>query len=156
MHLKAKDITALFGRFNISDESEDHGVSRSISQIKIHENYDNDDSAYADSNIAILILEEAVKFTDYIMPICLPSPSDSSYDVEGTIVGYGRLNANSLIQLTPHHAKLQSISPSECIKTHENAPDAVSLNNSFCAKSDTSVPCQGEFSTHFYRKLIKF
>ena len=92
----------------------------------------------------MLIVEEAVKLTDYSQPICMPSPFDSSYNVEGTIVGHGYISQFSGHQLTPHHAKLQSISPTECLKTHVNALRIVSLENSFCAKSDTSAPCRGK------------
>lgn len=143
MNLKAEDIQVLFGRFNLTDDSELYWTKRNISEIIIHQNYGGDALAYADSDIAVLMFEEAIIFTNYIQPICLPTGNMNAYDIEGTIVVYGRINSNSHIQTTPHHAQLQSISPSQCINTHENAPDTVSPHNSFCASSETRVPCRG-------------
>lgn len=87
-------------------------------------------------------MEEEVKFTDFIIPICLPSSSQSSY-VEGITAGYGRDREDFRIKSTPYHSKLQSISPIDCEKTHDKAPLTVSLENSFCAKSDTNNLCLG-------------
>lgn len=143
MHLEAKDVRALLGRFNISDETEKHWVKRDIAKIIIHEN--SGMKSFADSNLALLKLEKDVKFTDFIIPIRLPSASENYIHVEGTIVGYGKLDAASNYPLTPRHADLRTIGPSECIETHENAPSVVSLENSFCANSNTSVPCRGKF-----------
>ena len=134
-----KDISAHIGHFNISDETEKHWIKRSFSQKIIHDSYGSE--SVGDSNIAIIILDEAVEFTKYIQPIQIPLDGKNSYNLEGTIVGYGR---GFSIQGTPHHAKVKSISPIECVKTNEDAVDMVSLENSFCAKSDTSMPCVGK------------
>lgn len=142
--LQPKDIDALIGKFDLFDEAEKHWLRKNISEIKIHENSGGYPRPLADSNIAILIFEEPLKFTNFIQPICLPTKGKSSYNIEGTIVGYGSISPNSLIQSTLNYEKSHSISPKECLKTHRYAPVIVSRENSFCVRSETSVSCQGE------------
>ena len=135
-------MRALFGRLNLTDETEGHWTKRNISAIKMHENYAVKTSA--DSDIALLILDEPVNFSNYIQPICLPESYNSvQEDVEGTVVGYGNVNANSNHQKVPYQAIITTIAPFKCIFTHRKAQNTVA-SNSFCAKSDVSVPCVGE------------
>lgn len=148
-------MLAILGRFKVTDELERYWIRRNISEIIIHVNYGKNDSALADSDIALLIFDEAVEFTDYIQPICLPSMGENSYDIEGITVGYGRINKSLEAQSTPRHAKLLSISPSDCTKSQLYANDTVSLQNSFCAKSNTSVPCGGELKINLILNLNK-
>ena len=58
--MKARSVRALFGRLNLTDETETNWIKRNISVIKVHENYDIEDRNQADSDIAVLILDEPV------------------------------------------------------------------------------------------------
>lgn len=75
----------------------------------------------------------------------MPSSNTNVFNKEGVTVGLGKLNQEGETQSIPHHAPLTSIDPWNCTKTNDIGPDTVSLENSFCAKSDTSVPCPGQF-----------
>ena len=108
----------------------------------MHENYAVKTSA--NSDIAVLILDELVEFSKYIQPICLPASIDSAFNVLGTVVGYGHIDSKSKYQSVSVHAELITIDPYTCLSKNRLAPDTVSVNNSFCAKSDVSVPCIGE------------
>lgn len=143
LEVKAKHLRVLFGRHNITDESERNWLKRNISEIIIHENYE--DNAETDSDIAIYILQESLIFTNFIQPICMPSSNTNVFNKEGVTVGLGKINREGYSLSIPHHASLTSIDPERCTKTNDKGPGVVSLENSFCAKSDRSVPCQGEF-----------
>ena len=62
---------------------------RAISHIFIHPNYV--DTGFI-NDISLLRMDEPVRFTDYIRPVCLPSPNDEIRDGRlCTVVGWGQL-----------------------------------------------------------------
>lgn len=105
-------------------------------------------TADADSDIAILIMDEPVTFTRFIQPICLPLASINVFDVEGLVAGYGRNETLTEAQSTLFHAMIHSVDNKICKESHRNA-DGIVATNSFCAKSNFSVPCHGKFLTNF-------
>ena len=139
--IKPEDITAIFGRLNITNDTEHEWSRKNISAIKSHKNFGKD--GLADSDIAVLILAEEVKFTMFIQPICLPTNIQKNF-TEGTIVGYGKVNESSKIQEIPLHAVLQTIDLNTCNSSNNNA-DAVLSPNNFCAKNsdDKGYACEG-------------
>lgn len=65
-------------------------VSRRVSSIILHPNYDSDSS---NNDIALLRLSSAVTFTDYIRPVCLAA-SDSVFNngTDSWVTGFGAVN----------------------------------------------------------------
>lgn len=105
-------------------------------------------TADADSDIAILIMDEPVTFTRFIQPICLPLASINVFDVEGFVAGYGRNETSTQTQATLFHARIHSVEKQTCRDSNRNAVDVVA-ENSFCAKSNFSVPCHGNLAFIF-------
>lgn len=140
------DVTALFGRLNIINNTERDWTRRGISAIKMHENYNNNDRAKADSDIALLILDQPVEFTKFIKPICLPKSSQVVPE-EGTVIGYGnnRTSEFAEIQSIPFYAKLETIDWKKCNQSNEEANDIVA-RNCFCAinSKERNTACQGD------------
>uniref|UniRef100_A0A667WWI4 Peptidase S1 domain-containing protein n=1 Tax=Myripristis murdjan TaxID=586833 RepID=A0A667WWI4_9TELE len=64
-------------------------VTQTVAEIILHPNYDSDTS---DNDIALLRLSLAVKFTDYIRPVCLAA-SDSVFNngTDSWVTGWGRI-----------------------------------------------------------------
>jgi len=82
------NVTVLFGKHNLLDNSED-SQSRSIIDVVIHPDWKTKTTGTAgesyDADIAIFRLSEPVTFNDRVKPICLPS-TDELNDVNGTVV----------------------------------------------------------------------
>lgn len=142
-NLEPNNVTALFGRLNITNNFEKDWTRRGISAFKMHKNYRNNNNAKADSDIALLILDQPVEFTKYIKPICLPK-SNQDVPEKGTIIGYGKISSESEIQSIPLYAELETIDWKKCNQSNQEAPDIVALN-CFCAKNSTheSYACSG-------------
>ena len=85
------------GAFNLTD-LEEEWTERAIKNIRVHPQYDKtSEAAYYD--VAILILDSAVKFSKQIRPVCLPnSPSIEADHLAGTAVsvsGWGKTDESS-------------------------------------------------------------
>lgn len=128
----------------MNNATEKHWVERFVSEIKIHQNY-SDDAEYKKSNgdIAVLVMEKPVTFSNYIRPICLPDPSEKVFNVDGVVVGRGRRNLSSRgTSPIPSLIYLHSISLTECLLSNEESLYIVS-KNSFCAVNEHQALCQG-------------
>ncbi|XP_030649819.1 serine protease 27-like, partial [Chanos chanos] len=72
----ASDIIVYLGRRN-QQESDPNEVSRGVSQIIIHPDFN---SATSENDIALLRLSSSVNFTDYIKPVCLAAENSTFYN----------------------------------------------------------------------------
>lgn len=77
------------GRQNLQGTNPNE-VSRRVSRIVLHPNYDSDSS---NNDIALLRLSSAVAFTDYIRPVCLAA-TDSVFNsgTDSWVTGWGAVN----------------------------------------------------------------
>ncbi|CAF1031738.1 unnamed protein product [Brachionus calyciflorus] len=94
------------GLFNLSDAKPNKNLFK-VSKLIRHENY-NKSNAF-DNDIALLVLEKPIKYTNKISPICLPSNQDVKlvYNKVLHVAGWGSIHEkvtresipNSLMQL---------------------------------------------------------
>lgn len=87
----ASDWALHFGKLTQSATSI-HEVTRPVSQVIIHPDYNNNTF---DMDIGLLKLSSPVTFTDYIRPICLAS--NSSQFLSSTMcwaTGWGKINSD--------------------------------------------------------------
>lgn len=131
-----------------------HSTEINVADIILHENYMKEELAISDSDIAVLILEEAVKFSDHIQPICLPSTGENTSNQEGMTIGHSIAFQLNKMKDILYHMKLHSITPSKC-KSIDRYADRILLQEiTFCAES-TSVPCNDNyFSGNLTNTLI--
>lgn len=87
--LPATSVYALFGLQNLDISREPGSVKRSIQEIIVHRDWDYESINY-DADISVLVLNEAVKFTNRIRTFCLPVQRQSDMDFCGirTVAGF--------------------------------------------------------------------
>lgn len=112
-----------------------HEQVRVISHIFIHPGYI--DTGFV-NDISILRMEEPVRFTDYIRPVCLPPPTADIRDGRlCTVVGWGQLyETGRVFPDTLQQVQLPLVSTEECRKRTLFLPLYRLTNNMFCAGFD--------------------
>ncbi|XP_065567491.1 uncharacterized protein LOC136031714 isoform X2 [Artemia franciscana] len=108
---------------------------KEISHILLHPGYR--DVGYI-NDISLLRLQEPVKFTDYVRPVCLPS---SNTPIENgrmcTVVGWGQLyETGRVFPDTLQEVQLPLVSTEECRKRTLFLPLYQPNDNMFCAGYD--------------------
>lgn len=72
--LDASDVIVLVGRHNLSMRAERGSTTREISEIILHPDWDAFSTKF-DADVAILVMEAAVKFSELVQPVCLTKSS---------------------------------------------------------------------------------
>lgn len=104
MILSAADVEVLLGRFNLLDKSEPTGIHRKVREVHIHPDYRTYDVKF-DADIAILTLNEPVKFTQHIQPACLPNDPKVEELCDGEVVALKLYNYFSFLKLLKYFSK---------------------------------------------------
>ncbi|XP_070505525.1 venom protease-like [Chironomus tepperi] len=89
-------VIVRMGRVSLVENEYDHGpvVDMRVQKnmIKIHPNYKR---GIKQNDIAIIKLSKAIKFNEFIQPICLSSPKDMTHK-NMTVTGFGIVDMNTL------------------------------------------------------------
>jgi hypothetical protein len=78
----------LFGAYNIDDPYEEEKTIRTPSKIIIHDDWNPSTERFND-DIAILMMERDVHFTNFIKPICLWNSIVEPSANDGIVAGWG-------------------------------------------------------------------
>lgn len=118
-----------------------------IHKIIIH--YDWSSSAVShDADIAILVFEREIQFSDYIHNICLPVSWQTNVLEEGQVVGYGYSQSSRFISAEDTPKKIQMKKPptNEFCFLNESRMLPLSSSRTFCGKGEKSGtgPCLGD------------
>lgn len=137
------DIIALLGAHDLALKLERGNIQREISEIHVHPDWEVYGPKY-DADLAVLVLDETVNFTDYIRPICMPNEDTVIEGATGTIVGWG-LSENST---GPHEDILRygitkTLNGSYCYTTDPTAAVISSLRT-FCGGGEGGWPNRGD------------
>lgn len=135
------DIMTYLGRYSLSSTIENDSVIRNIAEIFIHPNWTTEHYKY-DADLAILVLEQRVNFTDFIQPVCLTDDSRIAEYEDGYVVGWGR-SPSKYTEDVPSQILIHSISDKNCLQDEWNLGQVFS-NRSFCAGGRGSGPCKGD------------
>lgn len=143
---RSNEVFVFLGRFNIRDQSEVGGKEVQVEQIIVHSDYMSKDSSY-DADIAVIILLERVKFTEFIRPICLWYGSDSLSSIVGqlgTVVGWGRDGMGNILTPEPKKINIPVVSDAECLRSSDTYR-YITSQRTFCAGGrDGRGPCNGD------------
>lgn len=130
-------------------------TSAQIEKIIIHEDYKRMNDYSFDADIAVIILKQTVKYTEYIRPTCLWPGSTSISDIishKGTIVGWGR-DITGVYSNASNKIELPVVTTQTCINSHEDFEYLMS-ERTFCAgKEDAAGPCNGDSGGPFCLKM---
>ncbi|NXJ97472.1 TMPSC protease, partial [Corythaixoides concolor] len=121
-----------------------HTAKRNIRSIIVHPEFKRETF---ENDIALFELNSAVRYSDFIQPICLPPAHLYSYvdnETECFISGWGRTAEKGKISAVLKEAQVEIIPSSVCNKS--DAYGGVVDNNMICAgsRSGGTDTCQGD------------
>lgn len=100
-----------------------------------------------DADLAVLVLQQQVEFSQYIRPICLWPSVQSTNDIEGqegTVVGWGQQNSERIVSNVPKKIDLPIVNALTCLQKSEALSQTIS-ERTYCAGTlDGSGPCHGD------------
>ncbi|XP_058838442.1 venom protease-like [Topomyia yanbarensis] len=136
-------IVVELGQFNLV-ESFAGKVDAIVSNVSIHEQYVHGETM---NDVAVMQLKNAVQFTDYVQPACLPVASENIEHYEGkngTIVGWGFEQAGKLSEKLKT-AQVPVISYLQCLKSDRDFFSRNLNSGMFCAGLlNGTAPCFGD------------
>eukprot|EP00057_Strongylocentrotus_purpuratus_P013244 XP_011667718.1 PREDICTED: coagulation factor X [Strongylocentrotus purpuratus] len=140
------------GEHDIEAISDNERTFRAEQIIK-HPNFN--EQTY-DSDIALIKLQQPVTYTDYIIPLCLPSElrADELLKAEtrGFVTGWGNTEEAGDYSRYLRRVRLTIASMQDCGRSHID----IITNNMFCAdggrKADERDACQGDSGGPFVTK----
>ncbi|GAB0086451.1 hypothetical protein DMENIID0001_005130 [Sergentomyia squamirostris] len=121
--------------------------------INIHKDYGVQKAQ--DSDIAVVVLAEAIHYTTYIRPACLWTGSvskDALVGLVGSTAGWGRDEEGNFYTELPRRAELPVVSDADCLRSNQAFPKLTS-EVTFCAGArNGSGPCSGDSGGGFLLK----
>uniref|UniRef100_A0A3B3BK48 Prostasin-like n=1 Tax=Oryzias melastigma TaxID=30732 RepID=A0A3B3BK48_ORYME len=116
-----------------------NSVSRSVSQIIVHPNYN---SQSQDNDVSLLKLSSSVTFNDYISPVCLAAAgSDFPGGTTAWVTGFGTLSFQGSASSTLQEVSVPIVSNTQCSASYGSI-----TNNMICAglTDGGKDSCQGD------------
>lgn len=144
-------IVVRLGAYNITANNEENAVNRSVTDIRIHPEWNVDNDEY-DADVAVIVLNQTVTYTDFIKPVSLPADGvivkSETINIEGTIVGWG-FGSSQRHEEISRQATIKATNDSHCYRTQ---PTIVPLSSSrtFCAGAGNGIPTRGDSGGGFF------
>ncbi|KAM6449601.1 serine protease 27-like isoform 1-T2 [Liasis olivaceus] len=145
------EYTAVLGAYQLLNLSRNE-VFAAVKKIVLHPDYNGKSSSLGD--IALIQLQKPVNFTNSIIPICLPTPSEKfSGEADCWVTGWGTIKekVNLPPPLTLQEVKVPLISQRDCSLLYNQYPvpglgKGAIKHNMICAGSPNSGKdsCQGD------------
>ncbi|XP_070501610.1 uncharacterized protein [Chironomus tepperi] len=136
-----REIIIQLGAYDLDRKIEVGRISHAVQSINIHPDWNPFTQSY-DADIAVLVLDPEVNFSEFIQPICLVQDTSAS---SGVVVGYGLSEVNAT-----EHEKIPKMietpiqSNKDCFKNNR-ALAGISSGRTFCGGTGTGVGvCNGD------------
>lgn len=140
------DVLLMLGGHNLNERGVEGTVESNVQQIVIHPDYQRYSKQSFDADIAILIMDRQISYTQYIRPICLWPATSGIQDVEGssgTVVGWGK-NEFDVVSEFPKKIDLPIVNVVKCLQTSSSLIGLISTRT-FCAGAlSGDRPCHGD------------
>jgi hypothetical protein len=134
---------AYLGRYDLTTSVyEPNSKQENIQKIVIHPKWNNKDVRY-DADIAMLILQNLVTYSDVIQPVCLPPPDLNAFVLNGRVVGWGQSETSSRHENRPKHVEIPSYGNEDCFFSDYRFAQFGSPRT-FCAGERGKTPCKGK------------
>ncbi|XP_077284492.1 serine protease gd-like [Arctopsyche grandis] len=146
-------IVVRLGVYNLQDWTEETAVTKSVRSVKTRKDYD--EGVILNADIAVLVMMQAVSFTNYVRPVCLWKGSTDQGQVYGkiaTVVGWGKDERGTIITPEPRVARIPIVSTEKC---RSSRPEFIQLTSerTLCAgDKDGSGPCNGDSGGGLYMR----
>ncbi|XP_017076703.2 enteropeptidase [Drosophila eugracilis] len=128
------------GRNSLAIQSD--GEYRGVSQLVIHENYQI--KQFTEADLALVRLDDPVRYNDYIVPICLWSPRnrlDLPQGHKSYVAGWGPDESGTGHSDVSKVTDLNIVIESNCI---EELPHVLVQPSTLCAKKTGAGPCSSD------------
>lgn len=83
--LSADEIVVFLGRYDLESKAEKGSTTREVSSIHVHPEWKIKSDKW-DADLALLVLNEIVTFTNFIQPVCVPANKTVEKYDDGTVV----------------------------------------------------------------------
>lgn len=143
---KADEVIIYLGRYNIMKWSEKGSHVTEVDQIYVHDDYMKEEQNF-DADVAIVVMTDRIKYTDFIRPICLWEGSENVNDIvgsSGTVVGWGRDGSGNIVTPEPHKINVPIVADDVCLRSSDIFR-YITSKRTFCAGSRNGLgPCNGD------------
>ncbi|KFB37607.1 AGAP001707-PA-like protein [Anopheles sinensis] len=139
----ANELLTAPGMYNIDNFFETDIQMREVSSFVVHPDYFFDDTGMTEYDIAVMVLREALIYSDLVQPICLWTGSDNLEEIVGTtglVSGWGVTEDGAAKY--PSYVNATVVDKREC----RRKLGSIVSNTApmFCADGHGSVPCTGD------------
>merc|ERR1719309_147244 len=96
-----------------------------------------------DNDFAVIELSSDVRFSDTVMPICMPNPSANYDNRVATVAGWGTTSSGGSTTTTPQEVDVDTITNSACTTNTLYSSNDITTNM-LCARRSGKDACQGD------------
>uniref|UniRef100_A0A1B0DAF4 Uncharacterized protein n=1 Tax=Phlebotomus papatasi TaxID=29031 RepID=A0A1B0DAF4_PHLPP len=144
--VKTEDVIVILGQHNLKRPHDKGTEILYPESVNIHPSYGKRNRI--DSDIAVVVLPDNVRFTTYIRPACLWSEDDNKKSIIGKIgstAGWGRDENGNFFTELPKQVDLPVVSDETCLRSN-NGFTKITSEVTFCGgwRNGTEGPCNGD------------
>ncbi|GAB0092292.1 hypothetical protein DMENIID0001_072820 [Sergentomyia squamirostris] len=144
--LPTEDIIIILGQYNLKRPHDAGSQIVYPESVNTHPEYKKLNRA--DSDIAVVVFSEGVRYTNYIRPACLWKEAvnkDDLVGLRGQTAGWGRDEHGNFFTELPKKVEIPVVSDVVCLRSHE-AFTKITSDKTFCAgwRNGTDTPCNGD------------
>nr|XP_027217680.1 transmembrane protease serine 9-like [Penaeus vannamei] len=136
--MRASDLTIRLAEHRLSTSSETSVVSRSVSQIIEHPDYQPGNEI---NDIALIKLSSPVQVSDTVLPVCMPPPNPTYAGKTATATGWGTTSSGGSSSDTLREVDVTVLSNTAC---QSNSYGSAIKDTMLCAGSTGKDSCQGD------------
>ncbi|KAG5666898.1 hypothetical protein PVAND_014905 [Polypedilum vanderplanki] len=142
------DVVVMCGIFDLTNLYDQNIQRIPAKTITVHPSWNYTSKRY-DGDIALIELQQAMKFSRFVNRIALPPNEAIRPETEGFVIGYGESEFESSHEKKPRRIQIPTVGIEECYQNHPTISIIKSID-SFCAGRNGVVPCNGDSGSSFH------